>query len=226
MKNQKYREFYYWENLIQKNENLTEGYFRGIPLSKESVFVNTVIVNCDTSVLYDWWICFPDNFSALGFIQNIFLTSAFNSYLSPEEDYVAIINGTTEELLEAAESGTNCTRKELIPQMRSFMEAADAIWDEEREDIFLKLKEYSMKFNNRWGEISEVFAYFNIFQSPLEVGQYVIEGYEVENMVDYFTEETGLTKEEWEDVYLNIYDNEFMKKKFMDILNNKICNLL
>lgn len=226
MKNQKYREFYYWENLIRKNVNLTEGYFRGIPLCRESIFVNTVIVNCDTSVLYDWWLCFPDVASALGFIQNIFITSAFNSYLSPEEDFVAIINGTTEELLEAAESGTNCTRKELIPEMRRFMEVIDNIWKEDDENVFEKLKEYSLEFSNRWGEISNVFSYFSIFKSPEEIGRYVLEGYEAENIVDYFTEETGLTKEQWEDVYQNVYENEFMKKKFMDILNNKICNLL
>ncbi|WP_163192512.1 hypothetical protein [Clostridium thermarum] len=226
MKNHKYREFYFWQNLIHKNENLTEGYFRGIPLCRESVFVNTVIVNCNTSVLYDWWICFPDVFSALGFIQNIFLTSVFNSYLNPDEDYVAIINGTGEELLEAAEDGTNCTRKYLIPDMRRFLEDIDTIWEEDQDKIFTRLKEYSLKFNSRWGDISEIFAYFNIFRSPQEVGEYVVEGYKAENMLSQFAEETGFTIEQWEDVYLNLYENEFMKKKFVDILNNKICNLL
>ena len=226
MNNHKCKEFYYWENLIVKNENLTEGYFRGIPLSKESIYINTVIVNCDTSVLYDWWICFPDAFSALGFIQYIYITSAFNSHLSPEDDYVAIVNGTTEELLESAETGTNCTNKELISDMRDFIKEIECLWLLDDEKIFTELKKFSLKFNNRWGGISNVFSYFNVFKSPEEVGRHVIEGYEAENMIDYFAEETGLTKEQWEEVYLNIYNNEFMKKRFMDILNNKICNLL
>lgn len=226
MRNYKYKEFYYWENLIVKNENLTEGYFRGIPLSKESVFVNTVIVNCDTSVLYDWWMCFPDTTAALGFIHNIYITSAFNSHLSPEDDCVSIVNGTAEELFESLESDENCSKREDIAEMRDFLKEIEGIWLQDEKNILMELKKYSQRFNNRWGGINKVFSYFNVFESPEEVGRYVIEGYEAENIIEYFEEETGLTKEQWEDIYLNIHNNEFMKKRFMDILNNKISNLL
>lgn len=226
MKSLKYKQFYFWENLIIKNENLTEGYFRGMPLSRQSVFVNTVIVNCKTSILYDWWICFPDSSAALGFIQNVFLTSAYNSYLSPEEDYVAIITGTPEELLDVLEEETSSANKEDIPDMRKFVEDIEKLWQQDDEKLYDAFKEYSNEFNKRWGNVSNSFFYFNIFRSAEEVGQYVIEGYEGENILDYFTEETGLTKEQWLDIYNNVYENDFMKKKFMEILNNKICDLL
>ncbi|MDP4089663.1 MAG: hypothetical protein Q8930_10395 [Bacillota bacterium] len=224
MKNSKYRQFFFWENLISKNENLTEGYFRGITLTKESVFINTVIVNSDTGILYDWWICFPDTEAALGFIQNIYITSAYNSYLSPKEDYVAIIMGTPEELLDALEDSENCSNKEDIPEMRSFLEKADRLWVE--EDLFSAMRDFSSEFNERWGIIGPVFFYFNVFRDAQEVGQYVVDGYEAEKMTAYFTEETGITREQWQDIYTSVYDNDFMRKKFMDILNNKICKML
>lgn len=226
MSNCKYRHFYYWENLIRKNEIITEGFFRDIPMNENSIFINTVIVNCETSIFYDWWICYPDINSALGFIQNVFLASAFDVHLMPEQDKVILLTGTVEELLEIAEDSPMGSNKDTIPELREFKVEIDSIWEEDEEKRFDLLKAYSIRFNDRWGNGDNLFFYFHIFKSAEDVGKHIIDGYETEDMLDYFVDETGLTREQWEELYMNVYNNEFIKKRFMDILNNKICDLL
>lgn len=224
MLNEKYRHFYFWENLIKNDEKIFEGLFRNQTITEQSVFLNTVIVNCNTNILYDNWICFPEVEAALGFIQNVFMTSAFDTYLSPTEDSINIINETVEELLETVDYESSELKRMSIEEIKTFIEEIDVIWD--GDNIYDKLKCFSYKFNDRWGKVDSIFFYFNIFDSASEVGDYVIKGYEEENMLDYFKEETGLTKEQWQDIYQNVYQNAFIKKRFMDILNNRICNLI
>ncbi|MDF2892977.1 MAG: hypothetical protein K0R80_3344, partial [Clostridia bacterium] len=36
-----------------------------------------------------------------------------------------------------------------------------------------------------------------------------------------FEEESGLTKEEWFNTCNKVYENDFLRLKFMDILNNR-----
>lgn len=221
MKETKYKNFYFWENLIRKKEVITSGYFRGFNLTRNSIFLNTVIVNYNTGILYDWWICYPNISATLGFIQNVFLISAFDAFLLPEQETVCIVTGTLGEFLEVAKDNESMDNKDYIPEMEEFADMIEKIWNADEEALYEEVKNYSEKYNRRWGKKNTVFSYFHVFNCAEEVGRYIIKDYERENMISYFTEDTGLTKEQWEEIYLNVYENEFLRKRFMDILNHK-----
>jgi hypothetical protein len=225
MKNEKYRHFYYWENQMKKSTDLARNPFESLPITKESVFINTVIVNCNTSIVDNCWISFPNVQAAIGYIQNIFITTAFDAYLLPGEEF-SIINGSVDAVLEMAESGENCCNKEAIPLMKQFAKEIDNLWLLPEEKCFSEFKNYSLKFNKQWGKVYNVFFHFDVFISPKEMGEEIISQFEEEHMLDYFEEITGLTKEQWLEVYNNVFENEFMREKFIDILNNRLRDII
>jgi hypothetical protein len=55
----------------------------------------------------------------------------------------------------------------------------------------------------------------------MEIGEYLIEEYDKDDMLDYFEDESGMSKEEWMDTCNGVYENDFLRLKFIDILNNR-----
>jgi hypothetical protein len=45
-------------------------------------------------------------------------------------------------------------------------------------------------------------------------------------MLDYFEDESGLSKEEWISTCSSVYENDFSRMKFLDILNNRTKDII
>lgn len=89
------------------------------------------------------------------------------------------------------------------------------------EECFEKLAELSETFNNHYNIENDIFGYFNVFRTPVDVGDYLVKGYEESDMVDLLEERLGLSVETWKEVCNSVYKDEFMKRRFTSILNNR-----
>jgi hypothetical protein len=228
MKNAPYDSIYYWHNLILKEEQIWENGFREIPLTQESVFIHYVIVNCygDSD---DSWVYFPNVKAALGFLEYVFLPTAFNTLFAGKEDSTLTVPlAHVEELLEIIDESPEYSdiQKSLITDMEEFVTKLQELWELDEQQCIEKLKEYSLTFSERWLNNIDIFFYFNIFNSPQEIGDFIVKTYEEEDMIERIEDQLGLTKDEWLNVCQSVYTNEFMKRKFIEILNNRIGDMI
>jgi len=223
---EKFKQYYFWENLLKNNEEVWKNSFRNMPLSRNSKFINTVVVDCNNGVIEDNWVYYPNEEALLGFIHHVFLPTAFALILFRESDEFITPMATVKELLDSIEEMEEGENRESIHVMRLQDDELEALWNMDRGDVWDGLQKFSQKFNETWGKNLDVFFYFNIFETPVEIGKYLIAEYEKDQMLDYFEDESGLTKEAWMSLCNSVYENDIARIKFMDILNNRTKDII
>lgn len=222
MKN-KYDDYYYWENIIKKDKS--DNPFAGDPITEESLFFHGVIINCHGES-YENWLHFPNIKALLGFLQYVFVPTAFYAFLS--NDTVLLVQGNLDEMLDIMTDSEKFSKKELIPQMRKFSRQLRELWNYDSDKCIDKLKKFSVEYSDRWSSGDELFSYFNVFKSPIELGKYIVESYENSEEADItmFKDQLELSKAEWLSICDQVYENDFMKRKFTEILNNRLKDML
>jgi hypothetical protein len=223
---EKYKQYYFWESILKNNEEVWKNSFRNLPLNHYSKFINTVIVDCNNSIMEDNWAYYPNVDALLGFIHHVFLPTAFTLILFPEPGEFITPMATVKELLDSADEMSEDKNRDVILAMREHDAELDSIWDLDEEEMWRSLHHFSQRFNDIWGKSADLFFYFNIFNTPMEIGEYLLEEYEKDQMLDYFEDESGLTAEEWIDMCNGVYENDFLRLKFLDILNNRTKDII
>lgn len=112
--------------------------------------------------------------------------------------------------------------------MREFSRRFNYLWKYDSEKFYDELKKYLAEYNERWNRGYELFSYFKIFKSPIELGQYMVDTYENSEEADISMLENQLEvpKEEWLSICSTVHENDFMKRQFTEILNNRIKDML
>jgi hypothetical protein len=223
---EKYKHYYFWENILKNNEEVWKNSFRNMPLTQDSKFINTVIVDCNNSVMEDNWVYYPNVEALLGFIHHVFLPTAFALILFSEQGEFITPMATAKELLDLAKEMDEVKNRDLIEVMEKQDAELKSIWTMDKKEIWMSLQNFTQRFNEIWGKTMDVFFYYNIFNTPTEIGKYLINEYEKDQMLDYFEDESGLTKEEWLSTCNAVYDNDFLRMKFIDILNNRTKDII
>ena len=72
-----YKDYHYWENKIISNDSVLSGYFENKTITTHSKIIYTGILNAEKNIIECGFVSYPSIYSALGFIQNIFLSTCF-----------------------------------------------------------------------------------------------------------------------------------------------------
>lgn len=219
----RYDNNYYWENIAKKGK--CDNPFAADPMTEESVFFHGVITNCHGDS-YERWLHLPNIHALLGFLNYVFVPMAFYAFLSKEREL--LIQANLDEMLDIMTDSEKCSEKDLIPEMREFSTQIRDLWNCGGEKCFDELKKFLTGYNERWSKHLELFSYFNIFKAPYELGKYLVDAYEKSEMVDIsmLEDQLGVSKREWLNICNTVYENDFMKRKFIEILNNRIKDTL
>jgi hypothetical protein len=222
MKQSKYSILDYWRTKINQNEELWSGLFENQPISRDSVIINPVILNSYSNQMEDAWAVYPNPQSVLGFLKLIYLPTAFIGLIKEEMEYQYYLQEDLGEIL--AEYKKDYPDKlNLIMKMEAFYYEFNDFWVSDNQDCLQKLKQWSKGFNENWEEINGVSLSFNVFSSPKETINYIIEVYEEDLGIEMLEDDIGLTKGEFIDLAgEEIYRNDFMKRKFTEILTNRL----
>lgn len=223
----KYDNFYFWDQLFTKYKGDVELMFKNMPITIDSVFFHGVIVDCNNTNPRDTWISFPDIKSMIGFIKYVYIPTVYFMFLG-DEDEITCPDIDCKSLLEHMNSYEQCKNKKMIPEMGILLERLDNIFNMRNESIFIELKLFTRSFEELCNKRIEKFAYFNVFRNPSEVGEHIINSYKDDESVDLqdIENQLGVGAEEWINICKNVYNNRFMSRKFIDILNNRIIDML
>jgi hypothetical protein len=222
MKQNKYLISDYWRKKIGDNELFWGGLFDNLPICRDSVIVNPVILNSYSNQREDAWAVYHNPQSVIGFLKFIYLPTAFMGLIEEELDYQYYFQEDLGELLAELKE-EKPYKLAVFEKMESFYYELNNCWREDNKSCLLNLKHWSTGFNKNWEGINGVIFSFNIFDSPIETADYIVKSYEEDLGIDFLEDDIGLTKSQFLDLAgEEIYSNEFMKRKFTDILTNKL----
>ena len=222
MKQSKYSIPDYWRSKIYQNEEFWVGLFENQPIKPESVIVSPVILNSYSNQHENAWAVYPNLHSILGFLKFIYLPTAFIGLVKEKMDYQYYFQDNLGEVLNEYR-GQYPKKANLITKMEQHYYGLEDLWGMDEETGLEKLKQWMMHFNKNWEETNGVSLSFHVFTSPKEAVKYIIDVYEEDLGIDMLEEDLGITKNELlELVSDDIYQNDFLKRKFTDILTNRL----
>jgi hypothetical protein len=218
----KYDSYYFWENLIHKEEALWENGFQNKPLTERSIFIYTVLLDYNKDFLKSKWAYYPDVYTLLGFIQYVFLPTSFFTLLDDEVEGFNMPLATGEELLHIMCEMEETIDLQKVTLMKKQLEEVKSFWKLSEKECLKKIQEFSGVFNQSWQGMSDKVVYLKTFQTPTEIGDYVFFGDNEEVFTEVIEEEIDMTQSQWKELCKNVYKDPFIRKKFIDLLNYKI----
>lgn len=210
----KYRHHLYWENLLAKRTKPWQSCFVPFEAVHEAVFINTAIVDYRRNTLDNDWSCHCDSKSLLGFIQYLHLPLAFYYTVNRDQDDLFFPVCSTGEFIEyIRESGSAQAQV-----MEDALKEIDSYWELDHSSCLNSLKDFCLRFNRLWSTDKYILN-MNVFADTFEIARFLIDRNE---FPEVFEEDTGLTTEQLLHMCDNFYNERFMQKNFVKILNHKI----
>ncbi|MBC2399356.1 ribosomal protein S8 [Clostridium tetanomorphum] len=218
----KYNNYYYWENLIITGQNIWDSHFMNLPLNEKSIFINTSIIDYQQNIFENNWCCYPNILATLGFLQYVYLPTAFFNILNCKADELFVPICSSEEFIsELNKTDKYITYMNPSQNFDKYILELNTYWTLNENACIDKLKNFCKKFNNAWNKQDTILS-INIFLKPQEIAEYIMNDKNDTVFLEVIEEEIGLTKDELFHLCNNLYNNEFMKKNFVELLNNKI----
>lgn len=226
MQHKSFDTVYFWRNFMEKSKYSWERVLDE-RMTERSVFGHFVIVNCYGGEFLNNWISFPNSKALLGFLKYVFLPTAYVEWFDREDsDGFISIEADPAAWIDLLKASKKERYHKEIPVMEKELFKIESLWPLEEADCMAELKKFAEQFTEQWTKSHDVFFQLQVFQSPEEVGQYLIDVYEEDQLTERIKEQLNVSKEELKEMTAQMHGNEFMKRKFMDLLNNCVVDLV
>ncbi|MCT4660571.1 MAG: hypothetical protein N4A40_01825 [Tissierellales bacterium] len=224
----KYGTYAYWTHLFDRTGGDVEGFFRERKITEDTVFSHQSIVDYYREEPHDSNIIFPNVWALLGFVQYIFLPTAISTLLRRhgEVDYPGM---TSEETFDYLKRHDLIKDEVLADEIMNITRDVASLWSEDEKHCFDELQMLMDKFNALTLDEREAFAALDLFQSPKEFGEYVIDTFDLGDGTideDMLEEELLMSKEDFEYICDHVMDNEVMERRFIKLFEGELPTML
>lgn len=222
MKPNKYSFPEYWESRVMQNVPFWGGLFENKPLTKESLIIQPVILNAYHKQAETNWVIYPNVHSVVGFLTYIYLPTIWNALILQNKEYRYYFSDHLGEFLERD--------KELYPEkitcinhLQTFYEKLQKLWDLDEHQCMEQLKRWANEFNKDWEGDPYILHTVHLFKSPKEAVTFIKNVYQKHSTLEELESNLNMSLQEFLKLTSDeIYHNEFMKRKFTDILSNRL----
>ncbi|MDA3730461.1 hypothetical protein PBV87_02935 [Niameybacter massiliensis] len=196
-------------------------------LTLDTVFFHGVIINSHGGH-YERWIHLSTLDEVIGFLTYAFLPTAFYSIMNKENIFCMPTDCSFDEMIELLEEDLSIYKAELLPYMKVVSHQLDQLkagtWVEKRGVLktIERLIEQAFK-----GECSRLIG-FQIFYSPLEVGECLVRCYRDDDLFeeDVIEQVIGFTQAQWLSICQEALIKRSSKQKFIEIMNQYMLDIL
>ncbi|PAB57140.1 hypothetical protein [Anaeromicrobium sediminis] len=217
--------YYFWENKIRNTDSILFGSIGQKRLTKESVIIYIGILDKKKDLLRCGWSSHVDVSTALGFLQYVFLPTAFYTWIDRESDgfYIPLspFHVLKEEVLKNVKK-EDCKdiNNDAIRMERAY-DYLNNIWKDDDEIKNKKLKKFCKDFNIIWDEEPEKKLFIRVFEKCEEIADFILEQVE-EEFEEVIEEEIGMSIDQLKFMCENAYNEPFINRNLIKILNTKI----
>lgn len=211
-----------------KGELFTHGLFDKRLIQQGSILIHSVMLDKAGDGQKAGWVVYPDVYSVIGFLQYIYLPTVLTSILqgeipeelSMEEEIDIIYDEYHTDDLDLKKEDVFLLLDDLYDQLL-------ILWDTDESSILDELLKWNDRFQELIGTIeTEITVSLKLFRSPEEAINHVVSAYEKNVGITQLEKEMGFTKDElFEFAKVHVYNNKFMQRKFISLLDGRITVL-
>lgn len=220
-----YDSFDYWDELINKNKTIRGQMFMDTLPTKESIYIHSLLFFKNNG-LNNNWSYFPNAKSLLGYIQYSFLQEAFYKWIYGKERMVINVpNIAVEKIIQDAQVNSKITKEESN-NMIKHLNMIKSYWNLSDKDLLKQLKKFAREFNRTWYGDNKEFLYLKIFETPKDLGEFVLSSSYMTLNEEDFKSKTGITTKEWEEICLDVNKNKSSAEIFRNILTKSLTEII
>jgi len=220
-----YDSFDYWEELINENKTIRGHMFMDRLPNDKSVYIHSLIFSKNNG-LSNIWSYFPNEKTLLGYIQYSFLQEAFYKWIYGKERLIINVpNVTVERIIADGEKNKKITKEEA-KNMRKHLDMIKSYWNLPKDKLIKALQRFSRDFNRTWYGDNKEFLYLKIFESPKDLGDFVINSNYITTTEEDFLERTGVDIGQWKNICEDASINKRNGEKFRDILLKSLTEVI
>ncbi len=220
-----YNSFDYWENVIRENKTIRGHMFMQKPPTEKSLYFHTLIFSKGNG-MNNIWGYFPDVKSLIGYLQYSFLQESFYKWIHGKDKLITRIPSiSVEKVIEDGERAKKIT-KEIADKMKKDYQFLSKLWDMPSRDAERELKKFLREFNKKWIGDNREFLYIKLFESPKEVGDFVVSSATITNSEGELESKIGMKIDEWLNLCENTLKDKKSAEKFRQILLKRLSEVL
>lgn len=220
-----YNSFDYWENVIRENKTIRGHMFMQKPPTEKSLYFHTLIFSKGNG-MNNIWGYFPNVKSLIGYLQYSFLQESFYKWIHGKDKLITRIPSiSVEKVIEDGERAKKIT-KEIADKMKKDYQFLSKLWDMPSRDAERELKKFLREFNKKWIGDNREFLYIKLFESPKEVGDFVVSSATITNSESELESKIGMKIDEWLNLCENTLKDKKSAEKFRQILLKRLSEVL
>ena len=162
----------------------------------------------------------------LGYIQYSFLQEAFYKWIYGKERIViSIPNIPVEKIILDGEKNKKISKEEA-DNMRRHVKMVKDCWSLPKDKLIRALQRFSRDFNRTWYGDNREFLYLKIFNTPKELGEFVVNSSYMTTTEREFKDRIGISIPEWNNICERANKNKRDGEKFRDILLKSLTEII
>jgi len=219
-----YNSFNYWESIINEHKTIRGHMFIQKPPTERSYYFHTLIFSRKNG-MNNLWGYVPNIKSLIGYIQYSFLQEAFYKWIHGQDKLVTRIPHLT--VGKIANEGENLKKisKEVCTNMKSDYEFLNGLWEMPADKIEIKLRKFIIDFNKKWMGDNTEFIYIKIFNTPEELGEFVISSTLITSTQKELENRIGMSIDEWRDICKFAIKDSVKGQIFRNVLLKKLSEV-
>lgn len=184
----------YWKERLDHPASLWSGVFEDKAIQADAIVVAPTMLHSYLNVEIMGHVVYPTPKSVLGFLQYVYLPTAFQSVFSCDmsKRYFVARKLTRFFTYKRKE---HPRIKEKIDQMEKFYDEIDELWDKSDETIVKELIKWTEAFNENWLDIVGLSFSLRVFSSPKNFLEETISLYEEKGDIALLEDGVGLSKQ-------------------------------
>jgi hypothetical protein len=219
-----YNSLSYWENVLMKNKGRRAHVFMQKPPTEKSIYFHTIIFGKKNGIS-NMWGYFPNIKCLVGYIQYSFLQEAFYRWVHGKDKFISQIPCVTVDKISHEGEKAKKISKEIAVNMRRDYEFLNWLWIIPADRIEMELRRFLVDFNKRWMGDNKQFLYIKIFNTPEQLGEFVISSSVITNTEKELENKIGMTIPEWRDICKFAISDPDKGEIFKDILQKKLSEV-
>ena len=222
---QNYNSFNFWETAISENKTIRGHMFMETPPKDKSLYIHTLIFSKKNGIdnIYAY---FPDAKVLLGYIQHSFLQEAFYKWIYGKNSIVTKIPSLPVDKIISDGYKKGRISKETANSMNTYYNKLNKMWALPKDRIVSELIKFAREFNKTWFGDNTEFLYINIFKTPKELGEFVINATLVTTSVENFKRKIGVDIDEWKKICEKANKDELLGEKFKNIIRRNLSEII
>ena len=193
--------------------------------NEKSIYIHSLVF-CKNNGLNNTWSYFPNEKMLLGYIQYSFLQEAFYKWIYGKERMViSIPNIPVEKIILDGEKNKKISKEEA-DNMRRHVKMVKDCWSLPKDKLIRALQRFSRDFNRTWYGDNREFLYLKIFNTPKELGEFVVNSSYMTTTEREFKDRIGISIPEWNNICERANKNKRDGEKFRDILLKSLTEII